>query len=72
MESPSLIEIKVACATKKSLLDVMDIMVGFGKSFSYQPEARGIRILIRSRARMNALLNEIKAVTDAKVRRYYR
>jgi hypothetical protein len=49
---------------------MMQVLQSMGKSFYYCQREDGLRILIRSRSKLNALMNEAKAL-GLKIRRYY-
>ena len=70
MESPSLIILKLSSSDKEALLSMMQVLQSMGKSFYYCQREGGLRILIRSRSKLNALMNEAKAL-GLKIRRYY-
>ena len=70
MESPSLIILKLSSSDKEALLSMMQVLQSMGKSFYYCQREDGLRILIRSRSKLNALMNEAKAL-GLKTRRYY-
>lgn len=70
MESPSLIILKLSSPDKEALLSMMQVLQSMGKSFYYCQREDGLRILIRSRSKLNALMNEAKAL-GLKIRRYY-
>jgi hypothetical protein len=70
MESPSLIILKLSSSDKEALLSMMQVLQSMGKSFYYCQREDGLRILIRSRSKLNALMNEAKAL-GLKIRRYY-
>lgn len=70
MESPSLIILKLSSSDKEALLSMMQVLQSMGKSFYYCQREDGLRILIRSRSKLNALMTEAKAL-GLKIRRYY-
>ena len=49
----------------------MDVLLDFGKAFYYSPNRGSVRVLLRSRAKMDAIINEVRTIEGVKVRRYY-
>lgn len=70
MESPSLIILKLYSKDKDALLSMMRVLQSMGKSFYFCPREDGLRVLLRSRSRVNALMNEAKAL-GLTIKRYY-
>lgn len=71
MESPSLVILNFDSTSKCALSQVMDVLLDFGKAFYYSPNRGSVRVLLRSRAKMDAIINEVRTIGGVKVRRYY-
>lgn len=70
MESPSLIDMRLECEDDEQVLQAMNILIGYKKSFYYLPLKKALRVLIRNRARLNSIHREAKEL-GIKVKRYY-
>lgn len=71
MESPSLVILKFSSQNHDALAAVMRILLDFGRSFYFSPRTGGVRVLLRSRSKMNAILNEVRGIEGIKIKRYF-